>query len=90
MHTCIIRTQTLREKLWEKLAELYNTHPFYTSLGTFKWLLDEHHPALLWHFESLALLYKILDLLTYLGTTLQRFYSVYSSVTQICYGEPPR
>jgi len=35
-----------------------------TSLGTFKWRLDEHHPALLWHFASLVLIYKTLDLLT--------------------------
>jgi len=42
-----------------------------TSLGTFKQWLDEHHPALLRHFASLALLYKTLDLLTYLGTTLE-------------------
>jgi len=30
--------------------------------------LDEHHAALLRCFASLALLYKTLDLLTYLGT----------------------
>jgi len=40
-----------------------------TSLGTFKRRLDEHHPALLLHFASLALLYKTLDLLTYFGKT---------------------
>jgi len=57
------------------------------SLGTFKWQLDEHHPALLRHFASLALLYKALDLLTYLRTM---FYSVHSGVTQICYGELTR
>jgi len=44
-------------------------HLFYTtSLGTFKWRLDEHHLALLQHFVSLVLLYKTRDLLTYLGT----------------------
>jgi len=37
-----------------------------TSLHTFKWRLDQHHPVLLRHFVSLALLYKTLDLLTYL------------------------
>jgi len=29
-------------------------------------VVDEHHPALLWHFASLAVLYKTVDLLTYL------------------------
>jgi len=33
-----------------------------------KWWLDEGHSALLRRFASLALLYKTLDLLTYLGT----------------------
>jgi len=51
-------------KIVEKV-NLYNTHPFYTtSLGTFKRRLDEHHPALLQRFASLALLYKTLNLLT--------------------------
>jgi len=46
-------------------VDLHSMHPFYTtSLGTFKRWLDEHHPALLQHFASLALLYKTLDLLT--------------------------
>jgi len=31
--------------------------------------LDEHHPVLLRHFASLLLLYKTVDLLTYLETT---------------------
>jgi len=58
-----------------------------TSLGTFKRRLDEHHPALLRHFASLVLLYKTLDLLTYLRTA---FYSVHSGVMQICYSDPAR
>jgi len=58
-----------------------------TSLGTFKRQLDEHQPALLQHFMSLVLLYKTLDLLTYLGIT---FLLGPFRFTQICYGEPAR
>jgi len=49
-------------------TRIIHTRSTQTSPGTFKRQLDEHQSALLQHFASLALLYKTLDLLTYLGT----------------------
>jgi len=50
------------------------------SGGSEKRQVDERHPVLLRHFASLVLLYKTLDLLTYLGMFLLGPFQCYTDL----------
>jgi len=73
-YTCIIHTQTLRGKSWQKLSRFVSYAPV---------LHNPHCCSIsrVWHCYRRLWTYLFRD---------NVFYSVHSGVTQLCYGEPAR